>query len=133
MLMPSLNKPPGCIKKMEKTPKTVMDSESIEYIGMDSRTNHRFIPGSVRCFSIFFTLREDRRAPDPALPRVAVNYYGFTLLRGDDRRDGHFSITGTNDGTYHAFLECHHDVTSLRRDSGYFMPDLERNPPIHTS
>jgi hypothetical protein len=54
---------------MEKTSPNVMGFESKATIDMISGINQRCIPESVRFFSIFFPLRESRRAPDPALPR----------------------------------------------------------------
>ncbi len=55
---------------MEKTSPNVMGVESKANSGRITGTNQQYNPGSVRFLSIFFTLRESRRAPDPALPRV---------------------------------------------------------------
>jgi hypothetical protein len=65
-----VSKPHRCIKKMKKTSPNVMGFESKANPGQMTGTNQQYIPGSVRFFFIFFTLRESRRASDPALPRV---------------------------------------------------------------
>jgi len=48
--------PQRCIKKVEKTSQNVMGVESKANPGLITGTNQQYIPGSVRFFSIFFTL-----------------------------------------------------------------------------
>lgn len=62
--------PQGCIKKREITSPKVMGVEFIPNPNQISGANQRQIPGSVRFYAIFFTLRESRRAPDSVLPMV---------------------------------------------------------------
>ena len=55
---------------MEKTSPGVAYIESIANSGLMIGIEHWSMPGLVRLFPIFFTLRESHRAPDPALIRA---------------------------------------------------------------
>jgi hypothetical protein len=55
---------------MEKDSKSTMSIDPKAHPDIRFGINHRLIPKQGRPFSIFFTLRENRRTPDPALPEV---------------------------------------------------------------
>jgi DNA-binding NtrC family response regulator len=61
--------PQRCIKKMEKTSPNIMCVEATKNPGRIAGIDQRCNPGSVRFFSIFFTLRESLRRPAFALSR----------------------------------------------------------------
>jgi transposase len=67
------DKPQCCIKKMEKTSPNVMCAESTATPGRISGINQQCSSGSVRFFSIFFTLRESLRRPAFVLSRDRSN------------------------------------------------------------
>ena len=62
--------------------KNIISVEQNRYQPFFLALNQRCTGGSGLLNAIFFTLRESRRTPDPALPKVRSSlYYDFTLGR----------------------------------------------------
>jgi hypothetical protein len=65
------------IKKKKNTLPNVMGFDFKANLNWMTGLNQRHIPGSVRFFSIFFTLWESRKASDPSLPRIRSSPLGL--------------------------------------------------------
>jgi hypothetical protein len=64
------NRPHSCIKKMAKMTKTIISAEQNTCQAPFFALNQRCTEGSGLFYAIFSTLRESRRAPNPALASV---------------------------------------------------------------